>query len=180
MFYKTFYKDGADIGGAAKVSADTKLRRETSNFKINFTEETYIPDPNSENPTEPIKGLLQILPKNLGPEDFVGLIWRSTIDGRFTSHAEGQHTTASGEVSHAEGLYTTASGQYSHVQGKYNIEDTENKYAHIVGGGKNENNRRNIHTIDWSGNAYFAGSLTLGETTITENQLKSLLASLNN
>lgn len=53
---------------------DTKFRRENSNFKINYTDKVYIPDPNSENPTEPIQGLLQILPKNLGPEDFMGMI----------------------------------------------------------------------------------------------------------
>jgi len=53
---------------------DTKFRRENSNFKIKYTDGVYIPDPNSENPTEPIKGLLQILPKNLGPEDFMGMI----------------------------------------------------------------------------------------------------------
>ena len=53
---------------------DTKFRRETSNFKIKYTDGVYIPDPNSENPTEPIQGLLQILPKNLGPEDFMGMI----------------------------------------------------------------------------------------------------------
>lgn len=81
MFYKTFYKGGSDVGGVSAVSADTKLRRETSNFKINFIPGTYIPDPNSKNPTEPIKGLVQILPKNLSPEDFVGLIWHSTAAG---------------------------------------------------------------------------------------------------
>lgn len=54
--------------------SDTKFRRETSNFKIKYTDGVYIPDPNSENPTEPIQGLLQILPKNLGAEDFIGMI----------------------------------------------------------------------------------------------------------
>ena len=80
MFYKTFYKDSDGAGG---VSADTKLRRETLNFKMNFTPGTYIPDPNSDNPTEPIQGLLQILPKNLAPEDFIGMITRIQLaDGR--------------------------------------------------------------------------------------------------
>jgi hypothetical protein len=48
------------------------------------------------------------------------------------SHAEGYVTVASGYASHAEGQYTIACGDYQHVQGSYNIEDTENKYAHIV------------------------------------------------
>ena len=83
------------------------------------------------------------------------------------SHAEGHSTKASGSVSHAEGLYTTASGQYSHVQGKYNIEDSSHLYAHIVGNGIRDTARSNAHTIDWSGNAWFAGDVFVGSTSGT-------------
>ena len=76
-----------------------------------------------------------------------------------SSHAEGYRTTASGNSSHAEGSNTIASGNSSHVQGKYNIEDLSNTYAHIVGNGSNDNSRSNAHTIDWSGNAWFAGTV---------------------
>ena len=84
----------------------------------------------------------------------------------YCSHTEGQSTKASGYASHAEGYMTTARGDYSHVQGKYNVEDTENKYAHIVGNGKvtwvnsvdKIINYSNAHTLDWAGNAWFAGS----------------------
>ena len=75
------------------------------------------------------------------------------------SHAEGAATIASGEISHAEGCQTTASGDCQHVQGKYNIEDTEGVYAHIVGNG-DYNARSNAHTLDWDGNAWFAGGVT--------------------
>lgn len=75
------------------------------------------------------------------------------------SHAEGRDTKASGSNSHAEGYYTKASSQYQHVQGKYNIEDSENKYAHIVGNGTNDSAHSNAHTIDWSGNAWFKGTV---------------------
>ena len=77
-----------------------------------------------------------------------------------TSHAEGINTTASGDYSHAEGYYTRASGEYSHVEGKYNVEDTEDKYAHITGGGTSNIERKNIYTLDWEGNATFAGDVT--------------------
>lgn len=76
----------------------------------------------------------------------------------FATHAEGNHTIASAGYSHAEGYYTTATGQYQHVQGKYNVEDTENKYAHIVGGGEYRN-PKNINTLDWEGNSEFAGDV---------------------
>lgn len=75
------------------------------------------------------------------------------------SHAEGSFTKALCEDSHAEGSNTIASSDYQHVQGKYNIEDTNNKYAHIVGNGEDGNTRANAHTLDWKGNAWYAGDV---------------------
>lgn len=77
------------------------------------------------------------------------------------SHAEGESTFAGGMQSHAEGLATIATGNCQHVQGKHNIEDTANKYAHIVGNGESST-RSNAHTLDWSGNAWYAGKVSGG------------------
>ncbi len=84
------------------------------------------------------------------------------------SHAEGLISIANGMASHAEGGGTIASGKYQHVQGKYNVEDADNKYAHILGGGSDANNRKNIHTVDWDGNAEYRGDVTVhyGDSTI--------------
>ena len=82
-----------------------------------------------------------------------------TIASGNFSHAEGSFTEARAEDSHAEGSNTIASFMYQHVQGKYNIEDTNNKYAHIVGNGEDENTRSNAHTLDWEGNAWYAGEV---------------------
>lgn len=79
------------------------------------------------------------------------------------AHAEGYGTKATNYNSHAEGKFTIASGDSSHVQGKYNIEDTNNQYAHIVGNG-NETARSNAHTLDWNGNAWFAGGITIANS----------------
>ena len=92
----------------------------------------------------------------------------STASGNY-SHAEGYNTKASSNYSHAEGRGTKASSENQHVQGKYNIEDTENKYTHIVGNGTNDGTRSNAHTLDWNGNAWFAGKLTQ-EGTPTEDK----------
>lgn len=78
------------------------------------------------------------------------------------SHAEGVNTIASGVRSHAEGSETIAAGENQHVQGQFNIEDTTNKYAHIVGNGVK--NRSNAHTLDWNGLGWFAGGLKVGGT----------------
>ena len=64
-----------------------------------------------------------------------------------------------GDYSVAEGMGTIASSEYQHVQGKYNIEDSSNTYAHIVGNGTKITARSNAHTLDWSGNAWYAGSV---------------------
>ena len=85
------------------------------------------------------------------------------------SHAEGYYTIASGSGSHAEGWKTIAAGNSQHVQGKWNIEDSAGIYAHIVGNGSGTYHtstgtydRSNAHTLDWDGNAWFAGNITVG------------------
>ena len=80
------------------------------------------------------------------------------------SHAEGQSTTASGNNSHAEGYNTTASIPNQHVQGTYNAIDIGGHYAHIVGNGVTNNERRNIHALDWDGNAYYKGTVYVNGT----------------
>ena len=75
------------------------------------------------------------------------------------SHTEGSLTSATRTGAHAEGLWTIASSVYQHVQGQYNIEDTTGTYAHIVGDGTKEALRSNAHTLDWSGNAWYAGTV---------------------
>lgn len=84
------------------------------------------------------------------------------------SHAEGFGTNANGDYSHAEGEGTTANGEHQHVQGKHNIEDTENRYAHIVGNGIKVNETifwSNAHTLDWQGNGWYQGEVYVGGTS---------------
>lgn len=88
----------------------------------------------------------------------------TTASGDY-SHAEGRTTTASGDYSHAEGFWTIAASKYQHVQGEFNVEDSQNVYAHIIGKGSDEIHRKNIHTVDWSGNAWYAGTVE-GKTLI--------------
>ena len=94
----------------------------------------------------------------------------TTASGRY-SHAEGYFTIASGEASHAEGGGTIASSECQHVQGKFNIEDTTNTYAHIVGNGETDDARSNAHTLDWNGNAWFAGNVSVDGTPTYDNDL---------
>ena len=78
------------------------------------------------------------------------------------SHAEGYGTSAFGRCAHSEGENTSADSDHQHVQGKYNKYDHNGKYSHIVGNGTDQNNRSNAHTLDWNGNAWFAGDVIVG------------------
>lgn len=92
----------------------------------------------------------------------------------FASHAEGMFAQAHGYFSHAEGYQTTASSDHQHVQGKYNVEDSNNTYAHIIGNGTVDSDRSNAHTLDWSGNAWFAGDVYIKSTSGTNKDDGSL------
>ncbi len=65
---------------------------------------------------------------------------------------------AKGGGSHSEGLGTIAQDQGSHAGGKYNIPTAG---AEVIGGGTLET-PANIRTLDWSGNEWIAGKLTVG------------------
>lgn len=102
------------------------------------------------------------------------------------AHAEGYQTKALGQASHTSGQGTIASGVGQYVFGTYNIEDTsastvelnptrgKRKYVHIVGNGINEDSRSNAHTLDWSGNAWFAGDVKVGGTSQDDTNAKTL------
>lgn len=136
-----FYYDGESFFAAS--SADSHLIKvsKISNEVIQI-DLKYIPNGNIRN----------------------GLSRFSTEEGTSTkasgvgSHAEGSDTTASGKYAHAEGIFTIASGDYSHVEGKYNIEDTANKYAHIIGNGKLPSELHNCFMVGWDGAIYVQAS----------------------
>lgn len=97
----------------------------------------------------------------------------------------------SGFASHAQGIGTVAVGDFQFVLGRWNILDTrmdgskiipENKYAVIVGGGvlktgktdwklESDVERKNIHTLDWDGNAWFANNITTDTNIIANGNL---------
>lgn len=119
--------------------------------------------------------------------------WASNSEGRGTvasgqcSHAEGDRSVASGSNSHAEGylteakgqnhaegMYTVARGNGQHVEGMANIEDTEEKYLHIIGNGTDSDNRSNAMTVDRQGNTWTAGKFSYDNNKIVgeEHEVK--------
>lgn len=85
------------------------------------------------------------------------------------SHTEGINTSAGGDASHAEGRGTLATGANQHVEGRYNVDDPTGTYAHILGGGSGTSNRKNLYTVDWTGNAKYSGNVSMAEPTKDEH-----------
>lgn len=86
----------------------------------------------------------------------------------FYARATGQNAVAlmgglaSGLKSFAHGEEVEAAGKYQTVFGRYNVKDADNRYVHIIGNGTGYDNSgypdySNAHTLDWDGNAWFAG-----------------------
>lgn len=81
------------------------------------------------------------------------------------SVALGYGCSAIGANSCATGLGLKALGFAENVQGMYNIgsgNKDNSRLAHIVGNGSSDTNRSDAHTIDWDGNAWFAGDVYVG------------------
>lgn len=87
------------------------------------------------------------------------------------SFAGGTHsaTGVHAENGFAFGEFAQVTSPNGFVHGRYNIvvnDDDKNsdwdKYAHIVGNGTSEENQSNAYTLDWEGNGWFAGNVTIG------------------
>ena len=81
----------------------------------------------------------------------------------FPVFVTGSYNTCTGNNSSVLGTNNIASGDEQVVLGHYNEEDTQNKYALIVGGGsRNGENiaRKNILELDWFGNLYIPALYT--------------------
>ena len=87
------------------------------------------------------------------------------------SHSYGESI---GDRSFVTGNQTVAASKDQFVSGRYNVRDEEDKYAHIVGNGTAEN-PSNAHTLDWSGNVWYAGeSIKIGGTGPDDPNAKEL------
>lgn len=122
----------------------------------------YIDDIDGEHKRLPVNQS-KFVDKNITPTNL--------NNGNTTGSLRGINTLAEDE-SYAMGINafaigdgTKASGENSFVRGKYNIADENGEYNTIVGNGDADSNRKNIHTLDWEGNAWFSGDIYIGSTS---------------
>jgi hypothetical protein len=155
----------ANKSGSATV---TIKRNDAEVHKIN---NKYIDFPEGSNIGASYNGVGEIFNdynNNIASGNYSHAEGSNTTASGHWSHAEGYHTKAIGGWSHAEGYATKAHGQAQHVQGKFNVEDTAETYAHIVGNGSSDANASNAHTLDWDGNAWYAGTVKVGGTSYSD------------
>lgn len=101
---------------------------------------------------------------------------QNTYAGETSAHAEGCDTYAYNSATHVEGTGTVTNVVNQHVQGKYNATDDYGTYAHIVGNGESNTSRSNAHTLDWDGNAWFAGDVKATDEDGLEISMRTLAA----
>ena len=108
-----------------------------------------------------------------------------TTSKGIAASAFGNGSSANGWTAFASGIVTTARGNAQHVFGSYNIPDTtitdaqlaedyslRGGYLIIVGNG-NSSAKSNAHTLDWSGNAWYAGDVADGYGNTIRNHWHS-------
>lgn len=94
----------------------------------------------------------------------------NTIDDGDASFAQASHVGGIGNICKGASAQT--------IIGKYNIIDKGDydkrygTYAHIVGNGTSDTDRSNAYTLDWDGNAVFAGDIKDGKGNILDNTQK--------
>lgn len=93
-----------------------------------------------------------------------------------TSFTRGRETEAREYASSAFGRGSVATARNQQARGAWNVPDTPDangngKYADIVGGGSNDTARKNIYTLDWAGNAEFAGKVYAGGVEVASGGL---------
>lgn len=121
---------------------------------------------NSSNPSG--SGCLSM--NRSGDPQFYGI--KSSVIGNengsegFSAFAAGYKTHADGRCSFTSGEYLIAKGAHQNVFGRYNdIFDSEESQAYvIIVGNGSPDELSNAHTLDWDGNAWFAGDIRIGGT----------------
>lgn len=106
---------------------------------------------------------------------------RAFAEGAY-SHAEGSSVRAEGYASYAMGINTRAVGEAQQVFGRYNIYEGDDihNYVQIVGNG-HYGKLSNAYTLDWKGNGWFAGNVTVGadkKELATKEYVDSVLGDL--
>lgn len=101
----------------------------------------------------------------------------------------GEQNTIAHNYSFISGHNCSTTSNYQRIFGKFNNTTNSSNYIDIVAWGGDNNSRKNLYTLDKSGNATFTGmvlcsnvstkTITIGNTTLTEEDLIKVLRLIN-
>ena len=168
---KIFLLGTSDLGPLntpVQAMSSSGLEIPSCNAVYSYLHETVIPDleklinlkMDKQNPRGVGNFSLNGLSTNTTPGDYSFYAGDAGSASGNYSVSIGNTTDASGISSIALGNNVSARSDNQVVLGKYNIEDTSGTYGFIFGGGTSST-RKNLFTIDWSGNGTLLGNLTL-------------------
>lgn len=102
----------------------------------------------------------------------------ATSNGTYPPHSTTQYfAEGSGTAKEIYKFITiTSASTSSNVKGTYerHWSELEREYAHVVGNGDGPDSPSNAHTIDWDGNAWFAGNVYVGGINQHDSEAKIL------
>lgn len=154
----------SDLEGVAFTGSYTDLV-DADELATQADLEDYVPiDQGAENAG---KAMIVGADGKLAPQNFAeGVVRKGT--GNFSiignDSEEEPINTAVGNHATALGYHTQANSDNKFVAGKYNTPDFDGQYAEQIGGG-DANNAFDLRTTDWSGNGWYAGKVSVGNTT---------------
>lgn len=95
------------------------------------------------------------------------------IVGGYDNRVAGDYAFATGQGVEAFRRSTFAFGEFNVWDLPDNHHDLRGNYVEIVGNGTDANNTSNARTLDWSGNEWIAGALSVGDASKTLDNLKA-------
>lgn len=100
--------------------------------------------------------------------------WRTKISSKYFCTTNGYTTYIYKAASSSDlnGTYSSKNSTYKFDSsisriGVKSLTDTRGEYAHIVGNGTADTVRSNAHTLDWEGNAWYAGNVYVNSASGT-------------
>ena len=93
---------------------------------------------------------------------------RNEVIGKYTLHS-GSPDYSINNMLLITGIYTHGSGDSVLYRQYKSAPQTTEKgaYVHVIGNGTSDDSRSNAHTLDWNGNAWYAGDVYTGSTSGT-------------
>lgn len=159
-------KNAADDSALKSVYDDDHIELGTGNTVYN--EESYSILNGKQNVLQNGFGTLMSGNNNYGSGSNHGCFGYGNRIGGSNNFLSGANNTAEEENGSGLGIGLKVKSM-QHVTGRYNTDDVDHKYAEMVGNGESDTQRSNAYTLDWQGNAKYAGTVESKGIILTDS-----------